>query len=64
MRNIEIQATTPVKSIKWGTGYELLNAYFGEKGDLIIKKNDKNNDKETDKNNGFINKNNEVINKI
>ena len=27
-----------MKSIKCGTGFDLINAYLGEKGELVIKK--------------------------
>ncbi len=38
IRNIDVQATPTMKSTMCGTGYELINAYLGERGDLVIKK--------------------------
>ena len=38
IKNMEIQAIAPIKSIKCGTRFELLNAYLREKGEFIIKK--------------------------
>lgn len=35
---MDVQATPAMKSTMCGTGYELINAYLGEKGDLVIKK--------------------------